>query len=186
MIHFFLVREAVSLRRRVVQGCKLKILSSLRVFRTENQYFNRTFVVKGCEWILPLEGWFVGWGAGGEEKVGNTLEQLPFIFTIWRRAVCSFIDECLMHYPQNEKEIKTRKKQTNKQTNRKKEKVYLASLMSMIHIRCHSNVSNIQLTALAGKRRSLHSYGLWCKSKKNNSRCNTWSTLFFEQPPRLL
>ena len=180
MIHFFLVREAVSLRRRLVQGWILKILGSLRVFRNENQYFNRTVVVKGCEWILPLEGWFVGWGEG---EGGNTLEQLPFIFTIWRQAVCSFIDECLMHYPQNEKEIKTRK---NKQTNRKKEKVYLASLMSMIHIRCHSNVSYIQLTALVGKRRSLHSYGLWCKSKKNNSRCNTWNTLFFEQPPRLL
>ena len=58
-----------------------------------------------------------------------------------------------MRHPQNENEIKTRK-------NRKKEKVYLVSLVSMIHIRCHSNVSYRQLTALVGKRRSHHSYGL--------------------------
>ena len=77
-----------------------------------------------------------------------------------------FIDEGLMCYPQDEKEIKTRK-------NRKKEKVYLVSVVSMIHIRSRSNGRDIQLTALVGKRRSLHSYGLWCKSKKNNSRCNT-------------
>ena len=86
-----------------------------------------------------------------------------------------------MRYPQNEKEIKTRKKKK-----RKKEKVYLASLVSMIHIRCHSNVSDIKLTALVGKRRSLHSYGLWCKSKTSNSHRNTWNKLSFEQPPRLL
>ena len=49
----------------------------------------------------------------------------------------------------------------------------------------HSNVSYRQLTALVGKRRS-HSYGLWCKSTKNNSHRNNWNTLFFEQPPRLL
>ena len=84
-----------------------------------------------------------------------------------------------MCYPQDEKKIKTRK-------NRKKEKVYLVSVVSMIHIRSRSNGRHIQLTALVGKRRSLHSYGLWCKSKKNSSRCNTWNTLFFEQPPRLL
>ena len=82
-----------------------------------------------------------------------------------------------MCYPQDEKEIKTRK-------NRKKEKVYLALVVSMIHIRCHSNGSHI-VTALVGKRKSLHSYGLWCKSKNDNSRWNTWNTLFFEQPPRL-
>ena len=121
MIHFFLVREAVSLRRRLVQGCKLKILGSLRVFRTEIQYFNRTVVVKGCEWILPLEGWFVGWGER-EGEGGNTLEQLPFIFTIWRQAVCSFIDEYLMHYPQNQKELKKekKKKKKKKKTERRK------------------------------------------------------------------
>ena len=56
VIHFFFVREAVSLRRRLVLRCKLKILGSLRVFRTENQYFNHTVVVNGCERILPLEG----------------------------------------------------------------------------------------------------------------------------------
>ena len=43
---------------------------------------------------------------------------------------------------------------------KKKGKVYLVSLVSMIHIRCHSNVSYIQLTALVGKRRRHHSYGL--------------------------
>ena len=90
-----------------------------------------------------------------------------------------FIDECQMRYPQKEKEVKTRK-------NRKKEKVYLVSLVSMIHIRCHNNVRNIKLTALVGKRRSHHSYGLWCRSKKNNSCLQTWNTLFFEQPSRLL
>ena len=63
-----------------------------------------------------------------------------------------FIDEGLMCYPQDEKEIKTRK-------NRRKEKVYLVSVVSMIHIRCHNNGSHI-VTALVGKRRSLDSYGL--------------------------
>ena len=43
---------------------------------------------------------------------------------------------------------------------KKEGKVYLVSLVSMIHIRCHSNVSNRKLTALVGKRRSHHSYGL--------------------------
>ena len=65
-------------------------------------------------------------------------------------SVICFIDKCLMRSFQDEK----------KKKERKKEKVYLASLVSMIHIRCHSNVSTIQLRALAGKRRSLHSYGL--------------------------
>ena len=50
--------------------------------------------------------------------------------------------------------------QDEKKKKKKKENVYLASLVSMIHIRCHSNVSTIELRALAGKRRSLHSYGL--------------------------
>ena len=77
--------------------------------------------------------------------------------------------------------------QDEKKKERKKDgKVYLVSLVSMIHIRCHSNVSNSKLTALVGKRRSLHSYGLWCKSKNDNSRWNTWNTLFFGQLPRLL
>ena len=67
-------------------------------------------------------------------------------------SVICFIGKCLMRSSQDEK--KKGKKE------RKREKVYLASLVSMIHIRCHSNVSNSKLTALVGKRRSHHSYGL--------------------------
>ena len=62
-------------------------------------------------------------------------------------SVICFIGKCLMRSSQDEKK-------------KKEGKVYLVSLVSMIHIRCHSNVSYIQLTALVGKRRSHHSYGL--------------------------
>ena len=94
--------------------------------------------------------WGQGWEYAGIAAVLFQHLKTSSVFYIY------FLDECLMRYPQNEKEIKTRKKKKE----RKKEKVYLASLVSMIHIRCHSNVSNIKLTALVGKRRSLHSYGL--------------------------
>ena len=90
-----------------------------------------------------------GWEYAGIAAVHFQQLKTSSVFYIY------FLDECLMRYKQNEKEIKTRKKKK-----RKKEKVYLASLVSMIHIRCHSNVSYIKLTALVGKRRSLHSYGL--------------------------
>ena len=53
-----------------------------------------------------------------------------------------------------------RSSQDEKKEEKEGRKVYLVSLVSMIHIRCHSNVRNSKLTALVGKRRSLHSYGL--------------------------
>ena len=120
----------------------------------------------------------------------------------------AFSAEMKIKEEEGEKEKKKKKKQKQKQKQKRKrkrkqeqeqeqeqeegeeeeeeeEKMYLESLVSKKHIRCHSNVS-IHLQALVGKRRSHHSYGLWCKSKKNNSRRNPWNTFFFEQPPRLL
>jgi len=83
-------------------------------------------------------------------KGGNTLEKMAFILTICdvsSVSVICFIGKCLMRSSQDEKK-------------KKEGKAYLVSLVSMIHIRCHSNVSYIQLTALVGKRSSHHSYGL--------------------------
>ena len=101
----------------------------------------------------------MGWRGGEGGAAGGLGWQYARIATVHfdqlKASIVSviyFIDEGLMCYPQDEKEIKTRK-------NRKMEKVYLALVVSMIHIRCHSNGNHI-VTALVGKRRSLHSYGL--------------------------
>ena len=84
-------------------------------------------------------------------KGGNTLENGVHFnhMNVSSVSVICFIGKCLMRSSQDEKKKK-----------RKEGKVYLVSLVSMIHIRCHSNVSYRQLTALVGKRRSHHSYGL--------------------------
>ena len=99
----------------------------------------------------------MGWVGGGGDGLGWQYARIAAVHFDHLKAssvsVIYFIDEGLMCYPQDEKEINTRE-------NRKREKVYLVSVVSMLHIHCHSNGSHIKLTALVGKRRSHHSYGL--------------------------
>ena len=77
MIHFFLLREAVFLRRRLVQGCKLKILGSLGVLTLKTNVSTMQLLLRAVNefshQIVDL------WGGA---KGGNKLEQLPFIFNI--------------------------------------------------------------------------------------------------------
>ena len=97
----------------------------------------------------------MGWGGGGEGLGWQHARIAAVRFDHLKASSVSviyFIDEGLMCYPQDEKEIKTRK-------SRKRRKVHLVSVVSMIHIHCHSNGSHI-VTALVGKHRSLHNYGL--------------------------
>ena len=99
----------------------------------------------------------MGWRRGGGGALGWQYARIAAVHFDHLKAssvsLIYFIDEGLMCYPQDEKEINTRE-------NRKREKVYLVSVVSMLHIHCHSNGSHIKLTALVGKRRSHHSYGL--------------------------